>query len=107
MESEEHRLIEACMVPPDEASDVEAHNGRLRQLEGKGYRLRQEPLYDAQGYSVAWRIGLFAIQAGYRPRLVEQRFYWRGRDEGAPWRPISEAQAMRYRDRFDHIMAGW
>lgn len=104
---DEQHLIDACFMPEVDESEIITQNERMRQLNEQGYVLRWEPLYDTQGYSVAKRIGLFAVSQGYRPRLIEERFYRRGREEGTPWTSISHEQAVRYRNRDGQIMAGW
>ena len=102
-----HHLIDAIMAPaiPDDA--LAAHNARLQQARALGYTLRREPLYNAQGASVAKRIAVFAVEEGYQPRLLEERFYWRGMVEGTPWTPITKAQALHYTNRDGKVMAGW
>ena len=103
---DQHHLIDAVMAA-ESPEDTEQRNQQIAQLRALGYRLRWEPLYDARGFSVAKRIGLFARHEGEKPRLIEERFYWRGRIEGTPWSPMTKAQALQYTNRDGKIMAGW
>jgi hypothetical protein len=104
---EQHKLIEAIMAADIPDSEIEAHNTRIAQLQTIGYIVRWEPLYDERGFSVAKRIGLFATSEGYKPRLVEECFYWRGRVDGTQWTPITKEHALRYTNRDGKIIAGW